>query len=231
MAPTSQLPTSTAEVELWRPWLSCPTSMARIRSLCSRVVATPRSSLATTAGEEQRSVLATIQPETLSISTAQRPGTARQRPRQFPRRARGCLQAGSAGGPRSRSGGSARRSSRFSSSDAGRFVVHLHATLVNEFSCCQEGRRLVCQQLRQDVIWVDLVDLDCLASAAEGLRAFEGTTGKERPRAVICRTTAWWSAVIRPRRSRRSRVAFRFARRHSCAGERGGVTWYLPGSG
>ena len=40
----------------------------------------------------------------------------------------------------------------------GRFVVHLHATLVNQFSCCREGRRLVQDNLGDDVIWVDLVD-------------------------------------------------------------------------
>ena len=69
----------------------------------------------------------------------------------------------------------------------GRFVVHLHATLVNQFSCCREGRRLVLQHLGEDVVWVDLVDPGfALAKALqEELAAFTRRTGKECPRAVI----------------------------------------------
>jgi len=64
----------------------------------------------------------------------------------------------------------------------GRFVVHLHATLVNEFSCCQEGRRLVCQQLRQDVIWLTSSTLDLLwqrrcKRGSEPLRAQPAKSG------------------------------------------------------
>ncbi len=69
----------------------------------------------------------------------------------------------------------------------GRFVVHLHATIVNQFSCGREGRRLVEDNLGEDVIWVDLVDPGfALAQALqEELRAFTRRTGKQCPRAVI----------------------------------------------
>ncbi len=69
----------------------------------------------------------------------------------------------------------------------GRFVVHLHATVVNQFSCGQEGRRLVEDNLGEDVIWVDLVDPGfALAQALQGeLGAFTRRTGRPRPRAVI----------------------------------------------
>ncbi len=69
----------------------------------------------------------------------------------------------------------------------GRFVVHLHATLVNQFSCCREGRRLVLEHLGEDVIWVDLVDpgFALAKTLQDELWAFTRRTGKERPRAVI----------------------------------------------
>lgn len=69
----------------------------------------------------------------------------------------------------------------------GRLVVHLHATLVNQFSCCAQGRRLVEGHLGDDVIWLDLVDPGfALAQALqEALQAFSARTGKQRPRAVI----------------------------------------------
>jgi rhamnose utilization protein RhaD (predicted bifunctional aldolase and dehydrogenase)/NAD(P)-dependent dehydrogenase (short-subunit alcohol dehydrogenase family) len=69
----------------------------------------------------------------------------------------------------------------------GAFVVHLHATLVNQFSCCCEGRRLVSQRLGGDVIWVDLVDpgFPLAKALQEGLRRWRAETGRERPRAVI----------------------------------------------
>jgi NAD(P)-dependent dehydrogenase (short-subunit alcohol dehydrogenase family)/rhamnose utilization protein RhaD (predicted bifunctional aldolase and dehydrogenase) len=69
----------------------------------------------------------------------------------------------------------------------GRFVVHLHATLVNQFSCCQRGRHLLAQQLGDDVLWVDLVDPGfALAQALQrALSKFSAATGKPRPRAVV----------------------------------------------
>jgi rhamnose utilization protein RhaD (predicted bifunctional aldolase and dehydrogenase)/NAD(P)-dependent dehydrogenase (short-subunit alcohol dehydrogenase family) len=69
----------------------------------------------------------------------------------------------------------------------GRFVVHLHATWVNQFSCCREGRRLVLDNLGDDVIWVDLVDpgFALAQTLQQQLRAFSGRTGKDCPRAVI----------------------------------------------
>lgn len=69
----------------------------------------------------------------------------------------------------------------------GRFVVHLHATLVNQFSCCREGKRLVDQHMGEDVVWVDLVDPGfALAQALrDRLADFKAKTGRERPRAVV----------------------------------------------
>jgi len=66
-------------------------------------------------------------------------------------------------------------------------VVHLHATWVNQFSCCREGRSLVLDNLGDDVIWIDLVDPGFAFGPAlqEELRAFTGRTGKDCPRAVI----------------------------------------------
>jgi rhamnose utilization protein RhaD (predicted bifunctional aldolase and dehydrogenase) len=69
----------------------------------------------------------------------------------------------------------------------GRFVVHLHATAVNQFACSRGGRVLVEQYLGDDVAWVDLVDPGFILAKKlqEVLRAFRAKTGKERPRAVI----------------------------------------------
>lgn len=69
----------------------------------------------------------------------------------------------------------------------GRFVVHLHATRVNEFSCCRGGKRLVEEGLGQDVLWIDLVDPGfALAKALQaGLEGFRLRTGKHSPRAVV----------------------------------------------
>jgi len=68
----------------------------------------------------------------------------------------------------------------------GKFVVHLHSTLVNQFSCSRDGRSLV-SRLDKDIIWVDLVDPGfVLAKALQaGLAEFVRETGKSRPRAVI----------------------------------------------
>jgi rhamnose utilization protein RhaD (predicted bifunctional aldolase and dehydrogenase)/NAD(P)-dependent dehydrogenase (short-subunit alcohol dehydrogenase family) len=69
----------------------------------------------------------------------------------------------------------------------GQFVVHLHATLVNEFSCCVDGKWLVEQRLGDDVIWIDLVDpgFALAKTLQQALSAFTLRTGKKRPRAVI----------------------------------------------
>jgi rhamnulokinase len=69
----------------------------------------------------------------------------------------------------------------------GRFVVHLHATTVNQFACARDGRVLVGQYLGSDVAWVGLVDPGFILARAlqDELRAFRARTGKERPRAVI----------------------------------------------
>jgi rhamnose utilization protein RhaD (predicted bifunctional aldolase and dehydrogenase) len=68
-----------------------------------------------------------------------------------------------------------------------RFVVHLHATLVNQFSCCRSGRRLVTEHLGENVLWVDLVDPGfALAKALQAeLRAFANRRREGQPRAVV----------------------------------------------
>ena len=68
-----------------------------------------------------------------------------------------------------------------------RFVVHLHATLVNQFSCCSQGRRLIEQNLGEDVAWVELVDPGFVLAKTlqRELQAFGRRTGKNKPRAVI----------------------------------------------
>lgn len=69
----------------------------------------------------------------------------------------------------------------------GTFVAHLHATVVNQFSCCTEGERLIRQELGQEVLWVELVDpgLALARSARAALQAFTGQTGGRSPRAII----------------------------------------------
>jgi rhamnose utilization protein RhaD (predicted bifunctional aldolase and dehydrogenase) len=69
----------------------------------------------------------------------------------------------------------------------GRFVVHLHATEVNQFACSQDGPALVAGHLGDDVAWVDLVDPGFILAKAldQQLQAFTTKTGKPRPRAVI----------------------------------------------
>lgn len=69
----------------------------------------------------------------------------------------------------------------------GTFVAHLHANLVNQFSCCREGKRLVLAKLGGQVSWVDLVDPGfALAKALQvELAAFARSTGRPGPKAVI----------------------------------------------
>jgi rhamnose utilization protein RhaD (predicted bifunctional aldolase and dehydrogenase)/NAD(P)-dependent dehydrogenase (short-subunit alcohol dehydrogenase family) len=69
----------------------------------------------------------------------------------------------------------------------GRFVVHLHATVVNQFSCCRDGKRLVDHHLGEDVVWVELVDPGfALAQALrDKLVEFKARTARECPRGVI----------------------------------------------
>jgi rhamnose utilization protein RhaD (predicted bifunctional aldolase and dehydrogenase)/NAD(P)-dependent dehydrogenase (short-subunit alcohol dehydrogenase family) len=190
MAPTSQLPTSTAEVEL----LETLVELSHFYGADPELVLAGGGNTSVKLGDHMLvkssgSVLATIQPEDFvdldraavqALLDSDLGSSRDEREAAF-------KQAVLAARREPERGQRPSVESVLHHLMPGRFVVHLHATLVNEFSCCQEGRRLVCQQLRQDVIWVDLVDPGfALAKALqEGLRAFEGTTGKERPRAVI----------------------------------------------
>ena len=69
----------------------------------------------------------------------------------------------------------------------GRFVAHLHATVVNQFSCCRHGKRLVERHLGEDVVWVELVDPGfALAQALrDKLVEFKAKTARDCPRGVI----------------------------------------------
>lgn len=69
----------------------------------------------------------------------------------------------------------------------GRFVAHVHANLVNQFSCCRQGKRLVLGALGRQVVWVELVDPGfALAKALQvRLEAFAADNAGGPPRAVI----------------------------------------------
>jgi rhamnose utilization protein RhaD (predicted bifunctional aldolase and dehydrogenase) len=68
----------------------------------------------------------------------------------------------------------------------GRFVVHLHATLANQFTCCRRGRELV-SRLDDDVVWTDLVDpgFALARELSKALRSFQARAGRDQPRAVM----------------------------------------------
>lgn len=67
-----------------------------------------------------------------------------------------------------------------------RFVVHLHATVVNQFSCSVAGQQLIGEHLGADVVWVELVDPGFVLAKVlqEKLRAFRERNVKP-PRAII----------------------------------------------
>lgn len=68
-----------------------------------------------------------------------------------------------------------------------RFVVHLHATVVNQLGCAVTGRQLVAERLGDDVLWIDLVDpgIELARAVRAGLAEFAGRTGGRAPRAVV----------------------------------------------
>jgi len=126
------------------------------------------------------SVLATIQPRTCRSRRAAVQGTARQRPRAVPATSARLPLIEQCWRPAgSRSGQRPSVESVLHHLMPGRFVVHLHATLVNEFSCCQEGRRLSASNSGRTSSGLTSSTLDCLAKALqEGLRAFEAQPAK-----------------------------------------------------
>jgi rhamnose utilization protein RhaD (predicted bifunctional aldolase and dehydrogenase)/NAD(P)-dependent dehydrogenase (short-subunit alcohol dehydrogenase family) len=69
----------------------------------------------------------------------------------------------------------------------GRFVVHTHATLINAFSCAQEGRRLIEDALGEDVLWIPCVDPGFLLAKTleRALAAYRARTGRAHPRAIV----------------------------------------------
>jgi rhamnose utilization protein RhaD (predicted bifunctional aldolase and dehydrogenase) len=69
----------------------------------------------------------------------------------------------------------------------GTFVAHLHATVVNQFSCCRQGESLVARELAGEAMWVGLVDpgLALARSVRAGMRAFAEQSGGRLPRAII----------------------------------------------
>ncbi len=68
----------------------------------------------------------------------------------------------------------------------GLFVVHLHATAVNQFACSRDGQRLVEEHLGTEVAWAPLVDPGFVLARVvqEKLRAFSSRAG-HRPRALV----------------------------------------------
>ena len=68
-----------------------------------------------------------------------------------------------------------------------KFVVHSHSTLVNMFTCCQEGKTRSREALGSEVVWVPAVDPGFILSRAlkEGLDEYRAATGKDCPRAVL----------------------------------------------
>jgi len=68
-----------------------------------------------------------------------------------------------------------------------RYVLHLHATVVNQFGCSVGGKALVAERLGQDVLWIDLVDpgIELARAIRTGLADFDARTGGRRPRAVV----------------------------------------------
>ncbi len=68
-----------------------------------------------------------------------------------------------------------------------RFVVHLHATVVNQLGCAVTGRQLIAERLGDDVVWIDLVDpgIELARAIRAGLAEFAGRTGGRVPRAVV----------------------------------------------
>jgi len=68
-----------------------------------------------------------------------------------------------------------------------RFVVHTHATLVNMYTCCTEGARLIDELLGDEAIWIPEVDpgLPLAQAIRDALAAYAKRTGRDCPRAVI----------------------------------------------
>jgi len=68
-----------------------------------------------------------------------------------------------------------------------RFVLHLHATVVNQLGCAVGGKELVAERLGSDVVWIDLVDpgIELARAIRTGLAEFTARTGSPAPRGVV----------------------------------------------
>ena len=69
----------------------------------------------------------------------------------------------------------------------GRFVVHTHTTLVNMFTCAQDGQRIIDRVCGDNVIWIADVDPGHVLAQTlrDALTAYKKKTGRNRPRAVV----------------------------------------------
>lgn len=69
----------------------------------------------------------------------------------------------------------------------GQYVVHTHSTLVNMLTCAARGGQLAAELLGDAVIWIPEVDPGFVLAQElrQRLAAFEKTTGRKCPRAVL----------------------------------------------
>ncbi|MGA2584343.1 MAG: SDR family NAD(P)-dependent oxidoreductase [Tepidisphaeraceae bacterium] len=67
------------------------------------------------------------------------------------------------------------------------FVVHTHNTLVNMFTCCQIGKRLIHDLCGDQIIWIADVDPGFVLAQTlrDALAEYKKKTGRDCPRAVI----------------------------------------------
>ena len=68
-----------------------------------------------------------------------------------------------------------------------KFVVHTHSTLVNMFTCCEQGQQLIAEALGVDAVWVPDVDPGLILAQTmhAAIRDYTKKTGRDCPRAII----------------------------------------------
>ena len=68
-----------------------------------------------------------------------------------------------------------------------KFVVHSHATLVNMYTCCQNGQAILTDLLGDAIVWIGEVDpgFALARTLKDALKQYARRTGRDCPRAVI----------------------------------------------
>lgn len=68
-----------------------------------------------------------------------------------------------------------------------KYVVHTHPTLINMFTCCEEGEAEIRGTLGKDALWIADVDpgLILARTLSDALEAYRRETGKDTPRAIL----------------------------------------------